>query len=326
MTQVFPYPTLFGDIELDVAGVTVDGAGLPFTQISRAERTIALHQSGRERWHRATVRLRATLPDPELAQGPWSDVVCLAVLSEKATNTRVTARLDRAADGTWTGAVDVDRSVHHARATLGLTVVATVDGVRGRVIGTVEVPWFVDVQAAVPVRRREIEIVEIDFREGPLEWLRPFKDVPWLVETTGDVPTVYLNLSAVEGLVEILGGAGGTPAEKLIRDLTAGQIAQDAWTAMFHTAIADLDVDEDGSPVLPTGWRESVLRAMLPDVVPKRRLEDALYDINERRTQGFGWSELQTGIQYAAAKRSRVAKQLTSAVRSIGRNDENTQR
>lgn len=326
MTQVFPYPTLFGDIELDVVGVAVDGVDLPYAQVSRSERTVALHRTGREQWRRATFHLRAALPERELARGPWSDVACLAVLTEKATNTRATSHLDRRPDGTWGGTIDVDQAMHHARAALGLIVVATVDGVPGRMIGMTDVPWYVDVETATPVRRREIEIVEEDFREGPLEWLRPFKDAPWLVDTTGEVPTVYLNVSAVEGLVEVLGGTGGTPAERLVRELTAGRIAQDAWIAMFHSAIADLDVDEDGSPVLPTGWRESVLRTMLPDVMPKCRFEDALHDINERRTQGFGWSELQTGIQYAAARRSRLAKQLTSAVRTAGQDGGNTHR
>lgn len=101
--------------------------------------------------------------------------------------------------------------------------------------------------------------------------------------------------------------------------MTASHIAQDAWTAMFHTAVSDLDVDDDGTPVMPTGWREAVLTAMLPEVLPGHPLTDALFDINERRTQGHGWSQLQTAIQYAAGKRSRVTKKLTNAVRTVDR-------
>ncbi|MFZ3497839.1 hypothetical protein ACODT5_32235 [Streptomyces sp. 5.8] len=319
MKPAFPYPTLFGDVGIEVLAVVVDGAELPYLNVSRAEQTVALHQTGREKWDTATLRLKAVLPEQEVAGGPWSDVVCLAVLTEKATNTRTVAHLAYAPDGSRQGVIELSRALHYNRAVLTLAVVSTVGGVAGRVIGSMEQDWYIDLKETVPVRRREIEIVEVDFREGPHDWLRPFRESSWIVETSGDIPTVYLNTTAVEGLMDVLGGTGGTVAEKVLRDMTASQISQDAWTAMFHTAINELDVDDDGTPVMPTGWREAVVRMMLPDVLPGRQLTDALYDINERRTKGFGWSELQTSIQHAAGKRSRITKKLTDAVRSVDR-------
>lgn len=324
MKPVFPYPTLFGDVGLEVLSVTVDGAELPYANVSRPERTVALHQTGREKWDTATLRLKAVLPEEEVAGGPWSDVVCLAVLTEKATNARTVAHLAHAPDGSRRGSIELSRALHHNRAALSLAVVSTVGSIAGRVIGSTEQDWYVDLKGMVPVRRREIEIVEVDFREGPHDWLRPFRESSWIVETAGDIPTLYLNTTAVEGLMDVLGGTGGTAAEKVLRDMMASQISQDAWTAMFHTAINDLDVDDDGTPVMPTGWREAVVRMMLPDVLPGWQLTDALYDINERRSQGFGWSELQTSIQHAAGKRSRITKKLTDAVRSVDRAERST--
>jgi hypothetical protein len=198
-------------------------------------------------------------------------------------------------------------------------VVGEIGGVRGRVIGTTENDWYVDLKATTPRRQREIEIRQVDFREGPEEWLRPFKDSTWIVETVDDIPTVYLNTTAVEGLVEIMNDTGGSPGEKLLREMTASQVAQDAWTAMFHTAISDLDLDEDGTPIMPSGWREPVLRMMLPDILPGRQPTDALFEINARRSSGSGWPELQTNIQYAAGKRSHVTKKLTNGVRTVQR-------
>ncbi|WP_181773447.1 hypothetical protein [Amycolatopsis pittospori] len=322
MKAAFPYPTLFGDVSLDVTAVSVDGTALPYSHVSKIEQTVALHQTGREKWEIATLHLAAKLPEDELSEGPWVDPVCLAVLTEKATNARSTTRLTRARDGSWHGSIDLARARHLNRASLALTVVAGLDDVTGRFIGTSEKPWFVDLKVSTPVRQRDIEIVEIDFREGPYEWLRPFKESPWIIETSGDIPTVYLNTGAVEGLVDALHGAGGGADEKMLRELTASQIAQDAWTAMFHTAISDLDIDEDGTPQMPAGWREAVVRMMLPDVLPGRQLTDALYDINERRTKGFGWSELQTSVQHAAGRRSQITKKLTNAVRSVQRQSE----
>ncbi|MFJ8014550.1 hypothetical protein [Streptomyces sp. NPDC096339] len=317
MTAVFPYPTLFGDVELQVVSVTVDNRELPYAMISAVDRAVALHQSGRGAWDRARLRLSVSFPEAELRSGPWTDVVFLAVLAEKATNARTTAVLSRAADGTMRGTIELDGAAHLRRATLSVLVVGTVEGVAGRLLGCATQDWYVDLKAATPARQREIEIVEVDFKEGEHEWLRPYKESAWIVETTGDVPTVYLNTGAVEGLIEALGGSGGSPARRMLRDLAATQIAQDAWTAMFHTAISDLDADEDGTPVLPKGWRESVLRSMLPDVLPGRQPTDALHEIAERRTKGYGWAEIQTGVQFAAGRRSRATRNLTNAVRSV---------
>ncbi|MFI8997908.1 hypothetical protein [Streptomyces sp. NPDC053542] len=319
MKSVFPYPTVFGDIDLEVASVTVDDTPLPYAQVSTTERTVALHRAGREHWALATLHLKAHLPESELSEGPWTDVTCVAVLTEKATNARTTAGLTRSPAGDWRGTIDLFHHHHLRRATLTLHVVGSVGGTPGRLIGSAEQEWYVDLRESAPVRRREIEIVEVDFRDGPHDWLRPFQDSPWIVETSADIPTVYLNTTAVEGLLEVLQAKGGSTAERMLRDMTASQVAQDAWTAMFQTAISDLDVDEDGTPVMPTGWREAVVRMMLPDVLPGRELTDALYEINERRTKGFGWSQLQTAIQYAAGRRSRISKKLTNAVRTIDR-------
>ncbi|MGO4462896.1 hypothetical protein AB4039_37300 [Streptomyces sp. M-16] len=317
MTAVFPYRTLFGDVELRVTSVSVDGRELPYSMISATDRAVALHQAGRQRWDRARLRVAVTFPEQEVAEGPWSDVVFLAVLAEKATNVRSTVVLTRSGDGTMTGTIELDRALHFRRATLGVVVVATVDGVAGRSVATATQDWYIDLKSSTPARQREIEIVELDFTEVDLEWLRPYRESAWIVETTGDVPTVYLNTAAVEGLMDALHGTGGSRAERMVRDLTTTQIAQDAWTAMFHTAISDLETDEDGTPLVPRGWRESVLKAMLPDVLPGRQLTDALYEIAERRTKGYGWAEIQTGVQFAAGRRSRATRNLTNAVRSL---------
>ncbi|MEQ0559449.1 hypothetical protein ABJI51_10245 [Amycolatopsis sp. NEAU-NG30] len=319
MKSVFPYPTLFGVVDFEIASVDVDGRDLPYARISKTERVVALHSSGRDEWDSARLRIKATLPAPEIDEGPWSDVSCLAILTESATNARSTSRLTRGPGGTWQGTIDLVHVHHRTRATLALTVVAEVDGVPGRIIGSSEKDWYVDLKALTPRREEVVKIEQRDFREGPEEWLRPFKDSSWIVETSGDLPTVYLNTTAVEGLTDILDGKGGSPAEKTLRDLTSSQIAQGVWTAMFHASIGELDVDDEGMPILPGGWRESVLRMMLPDVMPGRQITDALADIADRRKSGSGWSELQTNIQYAAGKRSQATKKLTGAVRAFHR-------
>jgi hypothetical protein len=319
LKPIFAYPTLFGSVDLEVMAVTVDGRELPYSQISREERTVALHQTGRADWDVAQIQVKAILPVQEVRNGPWPEVVCLATLSENTTNARSTARLTQGRDGDWHGAIELVHDRHANRASLALAVVAEVSDVPGRLIGTSDSDWYIDLKATIPRRQHEIKIEQIDFREGSEEWLHPFADASWIVETAGEIPTVYLNTGAVEGLIEVINGTGGSVIEKLLRDMTVSQIAQDTWTAMFASAISELDVDDDDgqTPIMPSGWRDPVLRMMLPDVLPGRQLTDALFDINDRRTSGSGWSELQTRIHYAAGKRSQVAKKLTNAVRAL---------
>ncbi|MFC4035743.1 hypothetical protein ACFO3J_30360 [Streptomyces polygonati] len=325
MSTVYPYPTLVGQIDVGVRKASIDGKALQLALISQQERVVALHQVERDNWQEGVLELEVVLPRAELADGPWASVVCVAILTEGATNTRVVSRLERARDDShWRGEVRVLRSMHLARATLDVSVVGSFGGIDGRIIGNSEKPWFIDFLARTPVRQREVEIVEVDFRDGERDWLRPFKEAPWVVDTSGDMPTVLLNTS-FEGVADLLGQPRG-PLEKAAAGLVAAQIAGDAWTAMFHSAIADLEFDDDGTPRLPGNWRESVLRAMLPDVFPGRSLADALLDAHNRRTEGQGWADLQPKIQYAAARRALVPKNLTTAIRAVARIQEGATR
>jgi hypothetical protein len=288
--------------------------------ISQQERVVAVHQVERDDWDDARLDIRAALPEIELASRPWTDVTCVAVLAEGATNSRVVTQLREVSGGGWSGSLAFSRAAYRRRADLSVSVVATVSGVAGRVVGSSEDNWIVDLVARSPERRRELNINEVDFRDGGHEWLRPYRDAPWLVETSGDVPTVHLN-AGFGGIVELL-HSSGDPTEKVVRDMIAAQIAGEAWTAMFHSAVSDLEMDEEGDPQWPSGWRGWVLRSMLPDVLPDLSATDALSELHIRRAQDTGWNELQLRIQYAASRRARVAKNVGSAVSLLDRSGE----
>ncbi|MFM9556121.1 hypothetical protein [Streptomyces caniscabiei] len=321
MSTVYAYPTLVGKIEVTVRGASIDGKPLQLSLISQRDQVVALHQIERNDWTEGVLNLEVSLPMDELADGPWSGVTCVAVLSEGATNTRRVNRLERRRGDThWRGEVRVLRSTHVARAVLDVSVVGSHGGVDGRVLGTTDSPWIVDLLARVPTRQRDLEILEEDFRDGPQEWLRPFMDAPWLIDTTGDVPAVLLNTS-FEGLPELLSGARG-PLEKATAGLVAAQIAGEAWATMFHSALSDLEFDEDGTARFPGGWRESVLRSMLPEVFPGLPLSEALGEAHSRRGDGRGWAEVQSRIQFAAGRRGQVPKNLTAAIRAVTRAQE----
>ncbi|WP_206663638.1 hypothetical protein [Prescottella subtropica] len=314
---MYSYPTLIGEVDLNVVSVAIDGQDLPYSRISRPEQTIALHEVERTNWETAQLTLKAAMPERELAEGAWTDVSCLAVLTENATNARNASILHRGPAGEWTGSIELSHARYVRRATLELLVTATIDGIGGRIIGSTDQNWFVDLTSSKPARQRDVDIVEEDFHNGPLAWLKPYRESAWIVDTSADIPRVYLNTTAAEGLVDLLNSSGGSSEAKLLREMAASQIAQDAWTAMFHSAVSNLDTDEDGTPQMPGGWRDAVLKTMLPDVIPDRQLTDALYEIGRQRHDGVGWSEIQTRIQYAAGRRSRLTRKLTAAVRSV---------
>ncbi|MFG2181465.1 hypothetical protein ACGFLS_22470 [Streptomyces abikoensis] len=325
MRTCVSYPTLLGDVELVVDSGRIDDHNLEYvSRISRSQQTVALHEVERKRWQEAQFDVSVRLPVRELADGPWEDLACVVVLAEGTTNTRSVTPLKRGAEGIWTGSVVMPRVMYRTRAVMTASVVATVEGVAGRIIGGSESPWYVDLVAREPVREREVNIIEVDFRSGPDEWLRPFKDAPWLVDATGDMPTVRLN-TAFEGVIELLNSSGGA-MEKAMRDVVASQIAEEAWSAMFHAAVTDLEFDEDSTPLVPSGWKGAVLRSMLPDVVPAMSLEDALHEVHLRRNDGQGWAEMQSVIQYAASRRSKVPKGLRDAVRALDRAEEGSRR
>ncbi|GAA1893215.1 hypothetical protein GCM10009837_14040 [Streptomyces durmitorensis] len=322
--KAYPYKRLSGAVSLRVTAVEVKVPGesrepLETSAFSVVEQVVALGRVDQDDWESARLKLSATIParatEPD---SPWRDVSVVAVLTEKATNARTVVRLESRTEGgrEWSGSLDLWRADHLDRAALSVHVIATVDGVPGRVIATSAKEWIVDLASESPLRQRELDVIEVGFREGP-EWLRPFKDVPWVVDTSGDVPVVHVNVD-FEGITELLGGTGAS-VEGLVRDLLIAQMCTDVWTAVFHTAIGDLEIEDDGTPLFPQDWRGEVLREMLPDVVPNRPLEEGLREVHRRRTGTSGWIDLQPRIHFAATRRADVPKALSTTIRGLDR-------
>ncbi|MFH8792370.1 hypothetical protein [Streptomyces sp. NPDC017941] len=322
--RAYPYERLPGAVTFRVVGASlqVPGGGrevLDSKASSVIDQVVALGQSGRDDWESARLKISATVPPGAIEPtGPWSNVAVIAVLTERATNARVTSVLTPDAGGgrEWVGNLDLRRADHVGRATLAVHVVATVGGITGRMIAESDNNWYVDVDSDRPTRSQPFDIKEVGFRDGPL-WLRRFREVPWVVDSSGRLPTVHINTD-FEGVTEILAGDGGSMAGT-VHELLVAQMATDVWTAVFHTALGDLEVEDDGTPVLPSNWRGEVLREMLPDVMPDLPVEEALRDVHRRRTGASGWVDLQPRIHYAAARKAEVPRALSTAVRDVDR-------
>jgi hypothetical protein len=325
--RAYPYPRLNGGVTARVTAVRLRGPGDVREQLdtrgySVVEQVVALGRAERDDWQTARLALAATVPAREIeTKGHWSDVAVLAVLTEGATNARTVARLRPSAEGgrDWTGEIELDRDNHLDRASLAVHVVATVGEIAGRVIASTDQEWMIDVTADAPIRDRQLDVTAVSFARGA-EWLRNFRDAPWIVDIAGRMPTVRLN-SDFEGLAALVEGQG-SKMESVVREMLVTQMCADVWTAVFHTAIGDLEIEDDGTPLFPPDWRGAVLREMLPDIVPERSVEDALREVHMRRIGEGSWADLQPRIQYAAARRAEVPKALAATVRDIERLDQ----
>ncbi|MFI5981581.1 hypothetical protein ACIBEA_11960 [Streptomyces sp. NPDC051555] len=288
------------------------------------EQVVALGMAERDDWQTARLAVTATVPSREIGStGPWSEVAVVAVLAEGATNTRTVIRLEPCPEGgrEWSGEIEIDRNLHVDRAALAVHVVATVGGVAGRIIGSTDREWLIDVTSDHPLRDRQLDFSVVSFARGA-EWLRNFRDAPWAVDTSGRMPAVRLN-SDFEGFAALVQEPRST-MEAVVSEMAQAQMCADVWTAVFHTALGDLEVEDDGMPLFPPDWRGAVLREMLPDVIPGRSAQDALREVHTRRNGGGSWTDLQPRIQYAAARRAEIPRALASAVRDIERFDQET--
>ncbi|MCX4454366.1 hypothetical protein OG585_16985 [Streptomyces sp. NBC_01340] len=321
--KFYPYKRLNRPVGLRVTSVSLrlpdrTRDHLDTSAFSTPQRTVALGVAQHEDWLSARIGLSATLPpgatDPD---APWSDLRVLAVLTDGDTNVRTTVELRQDAPDSkeWSGTIEVRRDDHVGRADLAVYAVATVDGVQGRAITETDTDWTIDTAAEEPLGGLRLDVKQTSFTKSAREWLRPYADAPWVVDASGRLPLVMVNTD-VEGFSDLLGGETGGMENK-VHELLLSQMATDVWTAVFHSAVGDLEVEPDGSPVFPTDWRGEVLREMLPDVVPGLRAEDALRQVHRRRTGDAGWVELQTRVHYAAVRRAGARQSLANVLRAL---------
>ncbi|WP_369236177.1 hypothetical protein AB5J56_27950 [Streptomyces sp. R21] len=320
--KIYPYKRLSRSITLRVTSVSLrlsDGTRdrLETTAYS-PQQAVALGIAGHTDWVSATIGLSATLPPGANApDAAWSELCVLAVLTDGETNVRSSVELTHdAEDGRdWSGFLELFRDDHVGRASLAAYAVGTVDGVRGRSIAETDRSWIVDTVSDEPVRGLQLDVQKASFKKSSRVWLQAYADAPWIVDVSARVPTVFVNTD-VEGVLGLL-DSNGSGVDTKVRDLLVAQMATDVWTAVFHGAIGDLEVEPGGGPVFPTDWQGEVLREMLPDVMPGMHVEEALRQVHRRRTGDSGWVELQTRIHYAAVRRADATKALAYAIRGL---------
>ncbi|MBV7698739.1 hypothetical protein [Streptomyces sp. TRM70350] len=316
MKTVFPYEVLSGDVTLRVERLFVDNKPIRLERINDRAQVVALEdlEETNQRWSEIRLNVSVSADAAELAAGPWEAPQCVAVLANRRTNVYQAFPLHPQGNGKWVGDLELRREEHVKRSQLTARVVATVDGVEGRLIGVSEATWDVDFEAKIPAAERSVKMRWVDFTEH--DHLKEYRDDPWLVDSEGGEPVLLLN-SSVDGLRGVLENAA-TAEQKLVREIMASQVASEAWSAMFNAAIYACDM-VDGEPQWPGGWHEDVLRRMIPDLYPDLSPEDALIELVQGRAEGENGSDLQRRLMHGSGVQSRKPRKVSTALRDLRR-------
>ncbi|MFJ4831511.1 hypothetical protein ACIP79_16535 [Streptomyces sp. NPDC088747] len=316
MKTVFPYQVLSGDVRLRVEKISVDNRPVRLDRINDRAQVVALQdlEETNQRWSEVRLKVSVHTDGTELESGQWTDIQCVAVVTNRRTNVYHAFPLRHERAGTWVGDVGLRREEHVGRSQLSASIVATVDDIEGRLIGVSEAPWDVDFEAKVPTPERSMKMRWVDFTEH--DYLKEYRDDPWLVDTEAGEPVLLLN-SSIDGLRGVMEGAS-TVEQKLVREIMASQVASEAWSAMFNAAVYACDVI-DGEAQWPGGWHEDVLRRMIPDLYPDLSPEDALIELVEARTEGENGSDLQRRLMHGSGVQARKPRKVSTALRDLRR-------
>jgi hypothetical protein len=285
---LYPYDVVVGDIKITIENVVIDGKTLSTDYINPDFRTVAFADLDTDRWDEAVIDIVVTGPEVELRRDVFSDTAALLQVGCGPSSARLAVSLKRddRALGRWTGSATLERDNWYGTAQLRATVHAKVDGIANRTIGESQV-WTISFDDAPPSPvHGSINVQWLDFSEdAERPYLKAFRDDTHYVRLDADDPSLYLN-RAFDGLEPLLvDRRRRPPGEQALHDSTVGNIASDAWGAMFFSALSSIEINPETSlPDWPSEeWRTVVLKAMFARIYPDLGMDDALVAAVEAR-------------------------------------------
>lgn len=321
MRTLYPYPTLFGDVKLEITGVEIDTVAVP-ELIDDDRRRVRLERAERETWEAAKISFKLAGPASELAFA--TDPAAVVVANCGPANTRVSTML-QPVDGVrfqWRGELVVDRVLWFGRGSLQAYITATVDSVPNRIVGTAEA-WDVELDDLPPSPvANSLPVRWIDFRHpGEETYLVRFAADPYYLRIDPDRPALLLNKD-FDGLDQLLADRRRRAADRALHDQARANIASEVWMGLFN---ASLDAVEqiDGTVAWPDAdWQRVVLEALLVRMYPERGLDDALDDAYRARHEPDAAAALQEILLPAAMEQASLPKLLRDGLRLISHLEE----
>lgn len=325
MKALYPYPTLFGDVVVEVASVTIDDVPVK-GRIDPDGRVIDLAGVERANWERATVEIVVTAPATEVADLTGSRAVAVAECGPANNRTSITLTPDEPAAGRWTGEIVLDREYWFGMAELRCGVTASVEGVKDRIVGWAG-SWTLafDDLPNRPSIGGAIRITWLDFDDpGERAYLRRYSDKYFYISVDPHEPHLFLN-KGFEGLDALLGDRPRRrPADRALHDQTRASIADKTWTALFNAALdfveVDDDDDDDGAhvPQWPdVEWQRVVLESLLASMYPDDSPEEALANAYAARHSKDAGGSLQELLAPAASTHARAPRLLRDGIRLL---------
>ena len=200
MMRIYPYPVLNGDVTLRIGGVALDGNTVMLEFVDQERRTIGISAIGNTRWETLafTVRVDGPVSEVSIADGPWTNVTAVVTANCKRSNTRVTVALE-AEEGSparWRGTAELDRLDWFGAITVSAMVLATVDGVDRRLIGSAE-PWTIALDDLPRPPVGQAMTVRWEKFGAPVEegrsYLSMYSGEPYFLRIDSTDPILFLN-------------------------------------------------------------------------------------------------------------------------------------
>ena len=314
MRTLYPYPTLFGDVKLQITRVEIDGVVVPGL-IDRDGRRVRLERAERETWEVAKISVELAGPASELASA--TDPAAVIVANCGPANTRVSTVLDPVDDvpSLWRGELVVDRVFWFGRGALQAYITATIDSVPNRIVGSAEA-WNVELDDLPPSPvANSLPVRWVDFRDpGEETYLVRFASDPYYLRIDPDRPALFLN-KGFDGLDQLLAGPRRRPADRALHDQARANIASTVWMSLFNASL-DAVEEIDGTVAWPDAdWQRVVLQALLVRMYPERGLYDALVDAYNAGHEPDAAATVQELLLPAAMEHARLPQLLRDGLR-----------
>jgi hypothetical protein len=257
-----------------------------------------------------------------IADGPWTNVTAVVMANCKRSNTRVSIALE-AEEGSparWRGTADLDRVDWFGAISVSALVLATVDGVERRQIGSAE-PWQIGLDDLPrPPVGQAMTIAWENFAapvEGDRSYLTMYASEPYFLKVDPTDPVLFLNRD-FEGLEGLLGDRRRRPpAERALHDHARGAIAAQAWLLLFLDALAHVETGNDGDVAWPQEeWRGNVLRALLESMYGGADDETLRRALKDWQDPDAAANVLERALPAASAQ-GRLARLLRTAIRTL---------
>jgi hypothetical protein len=264
-------------LELELHDLYIDGQRLE-RRIDSGKRNVALH--GIEGWTEASVEIRASIEPDRLLEllppGEHETPHCDALLVVRcdATRWRHSWRLNPAPGGCeWTGWLALPRGQVHGSATASVFLVRNSDRTNAakhfaarrhlRLASSHE--WRFVCDQGASASNEFIAVMWEDFASSPAPRRRLFVSSVYDLETSGEIPVLYLN-SGLPGLQTLMSSSAPHGPVAAARDLVCDLVAQGTWLVL--AAAAGLGSD---SPPASAGWRRAIAGALQLRIAERAR-------------------------------------------------------